>query len=101
MKNLLNSVNLIVSKYKEIEKITGEHYNIFSIMRMESNEVKTHSAIIGDLLSANGSHLMGDVFLKLFIETVQEQNESQKLKDFKFETEHSNCFVEESKGKKK
>src|SRR5690606_38129123 len=26
--------------------------------------------------------------------------ESQKLKDFKFETEHSNCLVEEFKGKK-
>lgn len=100
MKHLLNSVNLIISKYKEIEKVSGEHYNIFSVMGMENSEVKTHSAIIGDLLNANGSHFMGDVFLKLFIETVQRQSESQKLKDFKFETEHSNCLVEEFKGKK-
>lgn len=99
MKNLLNSVNLIISKYKEIEKITGEHYNIFSVMGMENNELKTHSAIIGDLLNAKGSHLMGDIFLKLFIETIKNQSESQKLKYFSFESQNSNCLIEEFIGK--
>ncbi len=101
MKTLLNSVNLIVSKYKEIERLTGEHYNIFSVMGMESNEVKTHSAIIGDLLNTKGIHLMGDVFLKLFIETIKNQSESQKLKGLSFDSHSSNCFVEEFVGQKK
>lgn len=100
MENFLKSIELIISKYKEIEKITGEHYNIFSVMGMENNEVKTHSAIIGDLLNPNGSHFMGDVFLKLFIDSVFTQSESQKLIDFIFEIPNSKCLVEEFVGKK-
>ncbi|MFA7615085.1 MAG: PD-(D/E)XK nuclease family protein [Weeksellaceae bacterium] len=100
MENFLKSIKLIISKYKEIEKITGEHYNIFSVMGMENNEVKTHSAIIGDLLNPNGSHFMGDVFLKLFIDSVFTQSEYENLNEFTFQTQNSNCIVEESVGKK-
>ncbi|MGB6084071.1 PD-(D/E)XK nuclease family protein [Moheibacter sp.] len=66
MKHLLNSVNLIISKYKEIEKVSGESFNIFSIMGMESDEVRTHSAIINELLNPNGSHGLNEVPLELF-----------------------------------
>ena len=100
MENFLKSIELIISKYKEIEKITGEHYNIFSVMGMENNEVKTHSAIIGDLLNPNGSHFMGDVFLELFIDSVLTQSEYENLTEFTFQTQNSNCIVEESVGKK-
>ena len=40
-------------KYDEIAKITGENFNIFSIMRAESDEVRTHSRIIADFLNTN------------------------------------------------
>lgn len=70
MKHLLNSVNLIISKYKEIEKVSGESFNIFSIMGMESDEVRTHSAIINELLNPNGSHGLNEVPLELFLKEV-------------------------------
>ena len=54
---LLNQVGSILKSYDKIAKSTGENFNIFTVMGMESNEVKTHSAIIGELLNPKGSKL--------------------------------------------
>lgn len=69
-KNLLSQVSGLLKNYEKLAKSTGENFNIFSVMGMESNEVKTHSAIIGELLNPKGSHGLGDKPLKLFIELV-------------------------------
>lgn len=69
--NLLEKVNLINKKYDEIAEITGERFNIFNILKVERNEVLTHSAIIGELLNPKGSHGQKDLFLKLFIKVSQ------------------------------
>jgi len=65
--NLLNQVNAITNKYKKVTELTGENFNIFQILKVESSEVKTHSAFIAELLKPNGSHGQKDVFLKLFV----------------------------------
>ena len=70
LKNLLQSVAIIQKKYNEIAKITGENFNIFSIMSMENSERYTHSAFIAELLNPKGSHHHGNVFLKLFLNEV-------------------------------
>ena len=70
MKNLLLRVDAVVSKYKEVEKITGENFNIFSIMGMKTDEVRTHSAILAELLSPNGSHGLGTEPLELFVKQI-------------------------------
>lgn len=80
IKNLLQQVSIIQKKYDEIAKITGENFNIFSVINMENNEVYTHSAIIGELLNPNGSHCQGDVFLKLFVEEIKNKFNSEKHK---------------------
>ena len=67
IQNLLNQVNLISKHYDRISSLTGEKFNIFSIMSMEKNEVYTHSAIITELLNPYGNHGQTDVFLKEFI----------------------------------
>ena len=72
--HLLNNVSIISKKYDDIAKITGENFNIFSVMSMESNERYTHSAIIGELLNPKGSHSQGSVFLKLFFEEISDFN---------------------------
>ncbi len=69
IENLLYQVAAINKKYENIAEITGENFNIFRIMRMESDEVKTHSRLIGELLNPGGSHGQKSIFLKLFIET--------------------------------
>ncbi|MDB5091058.1 MAG: hypothetical protein JWR09_5052 [Mucilaginibacter sp.] len=65
--NLLNQVNAITNKYKKVTELTGENFNVFRILKVESSEVKTHSAFIAELLNPNGSHGQKDTFLKLFI----------------------------------
>jgi hypothetical protein len=68
---LLLQVTKIQNKYEDVAKKNGENFNIFSIMNMESDEVYTHSAIIGELLNPNGSHGQGNLFLLLFIEEIR------------------------------
>lgn len=71
IRNLLKNVSVISKKYDDIAKITGEKFNIFSIMSMETNERYTHSAIIGELLNPKGSHGQGSIFLKLFFDEIE------------------------------
>lgn len=70
IKNLLSDVTNIVKKYEEIAKLSGENFNIFSILKIESDEVRLHSRLLGEMLNPNGTHGRNDVFLKLFIETL-------------------------------
>lgn len=93
--NLLQQVSIIQKKYGEIAKITGENFNIFSIMRAESDEVRTHSRIIAELLNPKGIHSQGSIYLKLFFEAVI------ALNDFKenFDYENAQVLVEEHIGR--
>lgn len=83
MQHLLNNVSIISKKYEDIAKITGENFNIFSIMGMETDERYTHSAIIGELLNPKGSHGQGSVFLKLFFKEIAVLNE---IEDFDYDS---------------
>lgn len=67
--DILKKTSAISNKYKELAKSTGENFNIFSILRMESNEVTTHSRFIAELLNPNGSHDQSDKFLAIFKNT--------------------------------
>ncbi|HNC33524.1 MAG TPA: PD-(D/E)XK nuclease family protein, partial [Bacteroidia bacterium] len=77
IQNLLSQINLISKHYDKISTLTGEKFNIFSIMSMERNEVYTHSAIITELLNPNGNHGQGDIFLKAFIDTINSRIEQE------------------------
>lgn len=67
IKNLLIEVDHISKHYREIEKLTGEEFNIFKIIELQSSEVRLHSAILTDLLNPLGSHGQGDLYLKIFV----------------------------------
>lgn len=90
----LNQVNSIVKIYEKRAELTGENFNVFSIMNMESDEVKTHSAIIGELLSTNGSHGLGNEPLNLFIKVI-----CYKIKNDFFDIEKAICRKEFYAGK--
>lgn len=64
---LLNQISNIQIKYEELAKQTGENYNIFRLLGVESAEVRMHSAFLADLLNPFGSHGQEDVFLQLFL----------------------------------
>lgn len=77
--NFLNQINTIIKLYEKHAELSGENFNIFSIMNMESDEVRTHSAIIGELLNPKGSHGLGTEPLNLFIEQISEKVKSESL----------------------
>lgn len=71
--DLLNKAKALLKNDEEIKegaKTKGELFNVFSIMRMESDEVYTHSAIIAEFLNPNGLHGGGDVYLKKFMQSI-------------------------------
>ena len=67
METLLENIYEINKKYKEFAEISGANYNIFKILKMESSEVRMHSAFLSNLLDPEGSHGLKDKFLKAFI----------------------------------
>jgi hypothetical protein len=72
LQSLLQQVSAINRKYEDITVVTGERFNLFSIMHMETSEDWTHSAIITELLSSNGSHGQGNKFIKIFIDYINQ-----------------------------
>jgi hypothetical protein len=93
IQNLVQHVSIISKKYDDIAKITGENFNVFSVMSMESDERFTHSAIIGELLKPKGSHSQGSVFLKLFVEEISSLKEIEN-----FDFENAKVIIEEHIG---
>ncbi len=75
IKSLIAQIKVLNDKYESIKKVNGESFNIFSILNMERDEVKTHSYFIYELLNHQGSHNQGDIFLKLFLEQILEDKE--------------------------
>ena len=74
MEQFLKRIKSIIKQNAEIAKLKQENFNIFSILRKPSDEEKLHSAFISELLNPKGSHNLGNVFLKLFINEILHQN---------------------------
>ncbi len=73
IKQLLNEVQTTSGSYEMVAEATGENFNIFSVLKMETNEVATHSRFIAELLNPKGAHGQKDKFLKIFINSLSER----------------------------
>lgn len=88
LKALLQNVAIIQKKYNDLAEYSGEHYNVFDILGVRSNEL-SHSLILTNLLDAKGKHGQKDVFLKLFLEQINNRFKEEPhyyydyLKNFK------------------
>lgn len=74
---LLNHVQLLETKRLqkvEEERKRGEWFNVFNVLGVSTDEVRTHSAFIAELLNPQGSHGCGDEFLKAFIKVIPSLN---------------------------
>ena len=94
IEKLFIQVSQMSKHYDHIEKITGEKFNIFRTLNLESSEVRMHSAFLAEFLDPKGSHGQGDLYLQLFVEQFQ-NIENYKLK---FDTNAANVKVEEYTG---
>jgi hypothetical protein len=70
LKSLLQNVAIIQKKYDDLAEYSGENYNVFDILGVHSNEL-SHTAILTNLLDPKGKHGQKDVFLKLFLEQIE------------------------------
>lgn len=64
---LLGQSKIILDAREKTLAPLGASFNVFSILNMEANEVDTHSRMLFELLSSEGSHGMGERFLRLFL----------------------------------
>lgn len=79
LENLLNASKEIVETHIKEKEEKGEDFNVFSILGMETNETKTHSAILVALLDPKGNHYYKEQFLKLFLEEIGYKIEIENL----------------------
>ena len=73
LKTLLSEVAESYAESKRKEQARwdrGESFNIFNTVGLKSEEVRLHSAFIGELLNPNGSHGASSLFLKAFLEVI-------------------------------
>jgi len=82
IKKLLLEINSIVERYEEIAKVTGEGYNIFQVIGVSTKEL-VHSSMIANLLNMKGSHEHGNIFFKLFLKRLIQQDFIFESFDFK------------------
>ncbi|HWK03762.1 MAG TPA: PD-(D/E)XK nuclease family protein [Puia sp.] len=99
--HLLSSVYDINKKYDEINKITGERFNIFQILKVATREARTHSAFLAELLHPSGTHGYRDTFLRIFLS--QQQKKHTKFDRFivllkTFESENARTTPEKHIG---
>ena len=65
---LLAQALVLKDKHDALAAATGQTFNLFEIIGRETDEVHTHSAILGELLDPNGSHRQGAVFAQRFLD---------------------------------
>jgi hypothetical protein len=100
IQNLLQHVGIIRQKYDDFAEITGENFNVFDILNLNSNEL-SHSLFVSYLLDAKGKHGQNDLFLKLFIQQILDKFENEKNDVlFHFQTANSHSKTEKSIGYK-
>ncbi|AYL99238.1 PD-(D/E)XK nuclease family protein [Mucilaginibacter celer] len=96
LKHLLDQVKALNDRYKKINELTGENFNVFRILKLESSEVRMHSAFLAELLSPNGSHGQKDKFLKLFLKSFCYKNNPIDSESCKVEIEKHTGFIREN-----
>lgn len=94
IKTLLQKVQHLIAldkQRKEEARKRGEKYNIFSVLGLETSEVRTHSAFLASLLNPDGNHGVGCAFLKAFVSDMN-------LNELQLDTNNSQVTVEHVTG---
>lgn len=101
LQNLLHTTKKVVRHHDELTRIKGEHFNLFSILKVEARENKTHTAFLSELLDPKGCHLQGETFLKLFLQVLtNELLEEKKLMELFSNSAKTHVFQEYNIGRR-
>ena len=77
MQSLLDQAKTILELRKQKKERPGEQFNVFTVLNMETDEVNTHSRLLYEFLRPDGSHGMGDQFLRIFFKVVLKKDYPQ------------------------
>ena len=97
LSQLLQDVSKIVVEEKTLQeekRKRGDNFNVFSVLGLQTSEVRLHSALIAELLSPDGGHGLGDKFMKAFLDVLNKHYEEP----FCFDTESAKVIVEHNIG---
>lgn len=98
LKHLLQGTKVIIKHHNELAIAKGEHFNLFSVLKIEGRENNTHSAFLAELLNPKGSHKQGSIFLNLFLKVIskklkQAQEEGEAIKETSLVSKFINSAV--------
>lgn len=86
IQNLLHRISDINKKYEQFAKLSGDNFNVFSVLGLNSAE-NMHSLFIAELLNPNGTHGQGSVYLSLFLQELDLIESYKELNSSKVTTE--------------
>jgi hypothetical protein len=89
IKDLLRRIQDINKKYEQFAKLSGENFNVFSVLGLSSSE-NHYSLFIAELLNPKGSHGQGDLYFRLFINQL---GLTSDFKNIEVITEHDAGYV--------
>ena len=96
---MLSQVSSLRRTQQKLALLSGENFNVFRILGLESREVRMHSAFLGELLNPAGSHGLKDAFLKLFVEALNKKQTPETKKFAEFDTAAAHLVVEHDIGR--
>jgi len=71
---LISQLTAIRKQHEKASELTGEKFNVFNILGLSTNEVRTHSAFIGEILNPKGTHYQKEIYLKEFVKCFNLEN---------------------------
>ena len=101
IKELLHKIRRFIDEDEFLKKEKskrGEDFNVFKIMHVENDEVRTHSAMLAALMDPKGTHSCGTVFLELFCQQLQNFVCDSKYSNFVFDSTNATVNIEKSIG---
>ena len=96
---MLSQVSSLRRTQQKLALLSGENFNVFRILGLESREVRLHSAFLGELLNPAGSHGLKDTFLRLFVEAMNKKLPVETKKQPEFDTAAAHMVVEHDIGR--
>ena len=96
---MLSQVSSLRRTQQKFALLSGENFNVFRILGLESREVRMHSGFLGELLNPAGSHGLKDAFLRLFVEAMNKKLPQNTKKSPEFNTAAAHLVVERDIGR--
>lgn len=90
---LLDKIRVIDYKYKLLD--AEDSFNVFSVLKLQKDEVRLHSRFIAELLDDKGTHQKKSLLCELFLNTWQNEDENYKfdLQSYSTKKEYKNIDI--------